>query len=525
MATSRPLLASSGADLHVGRISNGTRSLVLLMLLAVATVALLAYWDERRESAAALEDFAAEQATLADSIAAELATRLAAVRRDAQLFAKSLDEGHGAPVTALDGYTSYTLRSMEATPLPHRGAGVWLSVPASGGRALDIVVPPAKLLEGAARVERPGAVRLLLQAPDDPRLRATDGGVLDSVPVELALAADRTSAWLDRRDVAVLGLPPRRAAAGLARIDAGPLGRWAVAVVTSAEHVRDRELRATWRLTLGVLLAAGLVLAFGTAALRRQRRGLLLERALALAALARDRDAELLAANRAATLGTLAMGIAHEVSTPLGVIAGRAEQLLPRVEGDPRAARSVRAILEQSERIRQVIRAFLDVVRGETRSLGETQPALVLEGALALVEHRFAAAGVTLEKRVAPDLPLIHGDAPLLQQALVNLLLNACDACARGGHVAAAIARDGERSRLIFTVTDDGRGITHEEASRATEPFFTTKAPGQGSGIGLAIASEIVKLHRGRLTLEPTSPRGTRVSVIVAVPEEQAHAA
>ncbi len=493
------------------------------MLLAVAAVALIAFWDERRESASALDDFAEEQAKLASSIASELATRLAAVRRDALIIAESLDEGRKVPLTALDGYTRYAMRPVDASPPERAEAGIKLSLQVGGGHTLDLVVPPIKLLEGATRVERPGIVRLLLLGPDNPHLHGTDGGILDSAPVQRAFATERTSAWLDRREAAALGLPPRRAAVGLAHIDAGPFGRWAIAVVTSAEHVRDRELRAAWRLTLGVILAAALVVAFGTAALRRQRRGLLLERELALAELAHQRDAELSTASRAATLGTLAMGIAHEVSTPLGVIAGRAEQLLPRVEGDERASRSVHAILDQTERIRRVIRTFLDVVRRGAPALGDTPPVAVLEGAVALVEHRILAAGVTLDSHVAPDLRAIHCDVPMLQQALVNLLLNACDACARGGRITTSVASDGEQ--VTFTVTDDGCGITPEAASRATEPFFTTKAPGLGSGLGLAIASEIVKLHRGRLTLEPASPRGTRASVCIPVPKEQAHAA
>src|SRR6185312_11574836 len=220
---------------------------------------------------------------------------------------------------------------------------------------LDLLVSPIRLLEGASRVERAGAVRLLLQAPEDGRLHGTDGSLVDCPPVPAALAADSPSVWLGRPEASALGLPPRLAAAGLARVDAGPLGRWGVAVITTAERVRDRERRALYRLTLGVLLAAGLVFAFGTAALRRQRQGLLLERELALAALERERDVELTAASRAATLGTLAMGIAHEVSTPLGIISGRAEQLVSKVDGDDRAARSVQAILDQTERIRRVI--------------------------------------------------------------------------------------------------------------------------------------------------------------------------
>jgi signal transduction histidine kinase len=68
---------------------------------------------------------------------------------------------------------------------------------------------------------------------------------------------------------------------------------------------------------------------------------------------------------------------------------------------------------------------------------------------------------------------------------------------------------------VAFTVVDDGAGITTENAARATEPFFTTKPAGEGTGLGLAITSEIVKMHRGRLSIEPASPRGTRASVIV----------
>jgi signal transduction histidine kinase len=107
----------------------------------------------------------------------------------------------------------------------------------------------------------------------------------------------------------------------------------------------------------------------------------------------------------------------------------------------------------------------------------------------------------------------------MLQHALVNLLLNACEACAPGGRVRVAAHR--EKDGVAFTVTDDGAGISAEAAARATEPFFTTK--GHGAGLGLAITSEIVKMHRGTFTLRPASPRGTVAAVII--PEGGAHAA
>jgi len=124
-----------------------------------------------------------------------------------------------------------------------------------------------------------------------------------------------------------------------------------------------------------------------------------------------------------------------------------------------------------------------------------------------LVSHRFETAGVSLVTRADAGLPEISGDPRLLEQVLINLLLNACDACSRGGSVELAVHADGER--VGFVVTDDGAGITEEAAARATEPLFTTKPFGHGTGLGLAIANEIVKHHGGSLSIEPRrSPGG-----------------
>lgn len=447
--------------------------LIVFMFLAVVAVGLLAFWDAERESAASLDDFAQEQAMLAGSMASELAAHLTAVRRDAAMIPGRSDEEAIATIAAI-----------------------------------------------AARLERPGAVRVLLLDLRGDDFHAGDGQVLRSPPIRAALGQGRPSVWLGRDDAAALGLPHRRAAVGLAQVDAGPLGRFGIAVANSAERERDRELRARFRLGLSLLAAVGLVFAFGSVALRQQRQRLVLAGELAMTDLRRERDGRLAAASRAATMGTLAMGIAHEISTPLGIIVGRAEQLLPRLAEDPRSARSLSAILAQGERIRHVIQGFLDLARGGAPTLGDVEPAAVLGGAIALVEHRFAAAEIALTQEIAADLPLIHGDLAMLEQALVNLLLNACDACKRGGHVVARVEIEGDR--VAFTVLDDGAGITTENAARAAEPFFTTKPAGHGTGLGLAIANEIVKLHRGRLLIEPASPRGTRASVIL--PASQAHA-
>ena len=277
-----------------------------------------------------------------------------------------------------------------------------------------------------------------------------------------------------------------------------------------------------WRLVLGVLVASGLVLIFGGAALRRQRKGLELERELAVAEVQRERDEGLSRAERVATMGTFAMGIAHEVSTPLGVIVGRAEQLLSRAQGDERAARNAQAILNQADRIQHIVRRFLDMARGGPPSLERVDPATVVRAAAAAVEHRFAKASVTLDADIPASMPLIQCDRDLLEHAIVNLLLNACEACGPGGRVEITARSDAEQ--VAFVVTDDGAGISVEAAARAAEPFFTTKAEGAGTGLGLAIATEIVKSHRGDLTIGPNQGKGTRALIELPIAGGQASA-
>jgi signal transduction histidine kinase len=455
------------------------------MLLVLAVVTGLAYWDAERESKAALEDFAAEQSTLASSLAAGLAAHFAVSR-----------------------------------PAPTQSPGVATRESDSP----DLALAQTALLLAVRRVEHKGETLVLLQAPGSTDFRTSDGRTISLEALNAASLANRTSLRLNRGDAAVLGLPQRTAYAGLADVDAGVLGRWHIVSVATARNERDREVRAAWRLVLSVAVASGLVLAFGGIALENQRKELVLQREVAVLAVQNERDERLARATRAAVMGTFAMGIAHEVSTPLGVILGRAEQLLSRVTGDERAASAARIIMEQSERLKLLVRRFLDLARGGVPSFARVNSSSIARDAVALVDHRFGKVGVKLIADVPAELPMIQCDRALLEHALVNLLLNACEACPPGSTV--DITARSDNQQVAFVVTDDGAGITAEDAARATEPFFTTKPEGKGTGLGLAIASEIVKSHRGTLTIEPRSPKGTRARVEIPVsPDEVSHAA
>lgn len=519
MPSSRPQAEPTLVSPSAGARSAPDRQTWLLvgsMLLTVALIIGLAFWDAERQASATLEDFAQEQATLAHSVADDLENRLQYARRDALLAAELTLHGQQISPRLREPYLAMRLESAtEPAPAPPElDSGIQLTAPVDAERRIKLRVAPAQLLSGVRHLERSAGLVLLIAPPQQAERRVfftTEGKPLTSELLSTAFADGLSFVPIPRKEAARLGLPARMALAGLAQVDGGPLGTWRIVTVKSALRERDRSRRARWRVVLGVLLASALVLSFGCVALLLQRRKLRTEQALIITDLRRQRDERLLRANKAATLGTLALGITHELSTPLGVIAGRAEQLLSRLAGDERGTRSAQAILDQTDHIGQIIRGFLAMVRGHNPATEPLTPAAVVQGAVALVEHRFAKADVQLTTSMEEALPRIRGDLLLLEHALINLLLNACDACGRKGRVQVRVTA--EQGTILFSVLDTGVGISAADAERAMEPFFTTKPAEAGTGLGLAIAQEIVKHHRGELQLFPRPEGGTCATI------------
>ena len=127
-----------------------------------------------------------------------------------------------------------------------------------------------------------------------------------------------------------------------------------------------------------------------------------------------------------------------------------------------------------------------------------------------MVAHRFAHSRVSIRTGSPAHLPTITGDPRLLEQALINLLLNACDASPPGASVQVSLATDAEM--LLLSVVDQGSGISPKDVDRALQPFFTTKPDGKGSGLGLAVAREIVNSHRGHSLWRQSHPEVPRLS-------------
>ena len=232
--------------------------------------------------------------------------------------------------------------------------------------------PVHRVLRDLQALERPGNARTFLRPPDGAWVD------LQSLPAPVAAPEPGGTRLVPRDEARTLGLPGRMAAMGRASLIDTRGRTWSVAVAGTAYRERDRAQHARWRLTLSFFLMGGFLLLQLRWALRLQKKELEHDQEMRIKELGRQKDQILAQTSRAATVLTLAAGVAHEISTPLGVISGRATQLSARLNADERGAQLVRTILEEVERINRTVRRFLDLARGGGLASEDLDPAAFL---------------------------------------------------------------------------------------------------------------------------------------------------
>lgn len=212
-------------------------------------------------------------------------------------------------------------------------------------------------------------------------------------------------------------------------------------------------------------------------------------------------------AERLATLGKVASGIAHEINNPLGIILNRIECMEADAARSPIPAevcRDLLAVKAQAERISRVTKSILTFSRGSVSTLKPVDINSVVRACVAIAGERVSALSVRLECILAPSLPPVMGDRDRLETVMLNLINNGIDAVSPRDSDRVVTVRtrlvpmDG-RPEVELTVSDNGPGIPDEIIGRVFDPFFSTKPAGQGTGLGLFLAYGIVADHRGRI--------------------------
>lgn len=229
---------------------------------------------------------------------------------------------------------------------------------------------------------------------------------------------------------------------------------------------------------------------------------------------------------RLATLGQLSAGIAHELGTPLNVIAGRAK-MIGRTGMEPGdISRSARIIGEQAERMIEIMRQLLSFARrgGARKQLVDLN--VLLQGLQSLLESTAHEQGIDLQINTAEQSLPVYADSGQLQQVLINLTLNGIQSMATGGTITLTGCRPSNvappenlekaaNNWVCLQVCDQGCGIDAETLRQIFDPFFTTKDIGQGTGLGLSIAYGIIEEHGGWIDVKSAPGAGSCFSVFL----------
>ncbi len=233
-------------------------------------------------------------------------------------------------------------------------------------------------------------------------------------------------------------------------------------------------------------------------------------------------EEQLLQNEKLSSLGLLAAGVAHEVNTPLAVIANYIQILAKQLpEEDPRH-KLIDKIVKQTFRASEIVNHLLNFSRTGGAEFQQVDLNQVIEETLSLVSHPFRTAQVQVIQNFEANLPAVFGSSNRLQQVFLNLLMNARDAMPAGGMV--EVRTFASNGSVEVEVTDTGSGISRDNLPRIFDPFFTTKSTGRGTGLGLSVSYGIVKEHAGKIEVRSNPGKGTSFRLEFPAARKAVHA-
>lgn len=238
--------------------------------------------------------------------------------------------------------------------------------------------------------------------------------------------------------------------------------------------------------------------------------------------LEKEYQAQFYQAEKMATVGVLAAGVAHEINNPLAAISGFAEGLqrrIKKIEGqidtelEGEFKEYTGTIVNECLRCRDIVQTLLTFSRPVAANLSPVEVNRCVNDSLFILKHHFKRhQSIVISTELSDALPMIRGDESQLKQVIINLLTNAFDATLPEGtiHISSSVTKN---AGVQLVVQDSGAGIPLEEQDKLFEPFFTTKPVGRGVGIGLSTCYSIVKNHGGDIFVKSLPGSGTSFTV------------
>lgn len=227
-------------------------------------------------------------------------------------------------------------------------------------------------------------------------------------------------------------------------------------------------------------------------------------------------------AEKLASMGQLAAGVAHEINNPLTGILLYANLMLEHLKEDDPQREELNYVIEDTNRCREIVKGLLAYSRQASPNREVFHLNDLVEQGLGLIRDQRLFLHVQVIRKLSDDVLLIHADRNQLCQVVINLVMNALDAMEMQGFLTLRTYQDETAGLAFLEVSDTGCGIPQEDFSKIFDPFFTTKGPGKGTGLGLSTAYGIVKENGGRIFVKQTGPQGT--TFVIELPLQQASA-
>ncbi len=232
----------------------------------------------------------------------------------------------------------------------------------------------------------------------------------------------------------------------------------------------------------------------------------------------------LMQAGKLAAIGKLAAGVAHEINNPLTVINANAQMLQMDTPEEDDNFEAVDLIVRAGDRAATVVQGLLDFARQAQYEFESGDVNDSIEAAINLVSYQFTNANIDVQTNLTRNLPATKASWEHLQSVWLNLLINARDALEekqedRRIEISSGVDRAG--TNIVIVVSDNGQGMNPAEIDQIFEPFYTTKAPGQGTGLGLATTHRIIEQHGGQIEVASALGDGTTFVIRLPLAAEQ----
>ena len=230
---------------------------------------------------------------------------------------------------------------------------------------------------------------------------------------------------------------------------------------------------------------------------------------------------QLLQAEKMASLGKLAAGVAHQLNNPLGGITLFTKLMMEEYNLEEAVLSDLKRILKDAERCRDTVKELLEFARQTQQKMQKNDINRAITRTLFLLENQSLFQNITIEKELAEELPPVPGDIQQLNHLFMNIILNAAQAMKGNGKLTVKTELEAEKNQVRIEIGDTGPGIPDDILPQIFDPFFTTKEEGEGTGLGLSMVYGIVQNHGGKISVKSSPGKGTTFIIQLSLSEKK----